>query len=102
MTTDRPLRVALRCAALASVVAALAVPAAAQLNQPLHRDGWLLAAVHSPGQHGSIVLAERVPTRGSVAILRTRVRRSSSGSSCHSWLNGVPHDVTKDRRPVVV
>jgi hypothetical protein len=33
---------------------ALAVPCAAQLNQPLHTDGWILAAAHAPGMHGSI------------------------------------------------
>jgi len=31
-----------------------ATPAAAQLNQPLHRDGWILAAAHAPGLQGSI------------------------------------------------
>jgi len=29
-------------------------PAAAQLNQPLHTDGWILAAAHAPGLQGSI------------------------------------------------
>jgi hypothetical protein len=31
-----------------------ASPAVAQLNQPLHTDGWILAAAHAPGLHGSI------------------------------------------------
>ena len=39
--------------ALAALVS-LASPCAAQLNQPLHDDGWILAAAHSPGMHGSI------------------------------------------------
>jgi hypothetical protein len=29
-------------------------PATAQLNQTAHRDGWILAAVRAPGQHGAI------------------------------------------------
>jgi hypothetical protein len=29
-------------------------PALAQLNQPFHTDGWILAAAHAPGRHGSI------------------------------------------------
>jgi hypothetical protein len=33
----------------------LAAPTvSAQLNQPLHQDGWILAAAHAPGLHGSI------------------------------------------------
>jgi len=28
--------------------------ATAQLNQPLHQDGWISAAAHAPGLHGSI------------------------------------------------
>jgi len=40
--------------AVALAVLALAAPCLAQLNQPLHDDGWILAAVHSPGLHGSI------------------------------------------------
>jgi hypothetical protein len=31
-----------------------ALPGAAQLNQPLHRDGWILAAARAPGAQGSI------------------------------------------------
>ena len=38
-----------------AIAATLAAPnASAQLNQPLHRDGWILAAAHAPGLHGSI------------------------------------------------
>jgi hypothetical protein len=37
------------------IAAVLAAPdVSAQLNQPLHRDGWILAAAHAPGLHGSI------------------------------------------------
>lgn len=40
---------------LALVAVMLVAPcASAQLNQPLHRDGWILAAAHAPGLHGSI------------------------------------------------
>ena len=39
--------------ALAALIS-LASPCSAQLNQPLHDDGWILAAVHAPGLHGSI------------------------------------------------
>jgi hypothetical protein len=43
------------CLVLTLVAAILvASSASAQLNQPLHRDGWILAAVHAPGLHGSI------------------------------------------------
>ena len=41
-------------AAVIVVNVLFATPAAAQLNQPLHRDGWILAAAHSPGLQGSI------------------------------------------------
>ncbi len=37
-----------------AVLISLASPCAAQLNQPLHDDGWVLAAAHAPGLHGSI------------------------------------------------
>ncbi|MEN8163342.1 MAG: hypothetical protein ABFS37_04370 [Acidobacteriota bacterium] len=36
------------------LVVGLAVPASAQLNKTQHSDGWLLAAAHAPGLHGSI------------------------------------------------
>ncbi len=39
---------------IALAVLALALPAGAQLNQTVHRDGWILAAAHAPGSHGSI------------------------------------------------
>jgi len=50
------LRVAnFRITVFALVVAIVAgVPASAQLNEPLHRDGWILAAARAPGLHGSI------------------------------------------------
>jgi hypothetical protein len=37
-------------------VASIGLPtiASAQLNQTLHQDGWILAAAHAPGLHGSI------------------------------------------------
>jgi len=41
------------CAA-SLVLFLLPVTAAAQLNQTLHNDGWILAAAHTPGMHGSI------------------------------------------------
>ncbi len=34
--------------------ALLPQPVSAQLNQPLHRDGWILAAAHAPGLQGAI------------------------------------------------
>jgi hypothetical protein len=38
-----------------AIAATLVAPtASAQLNQPLHPDGWILAAAHAPGLHGSI------------------------------------------------
>ena len=42
------------CVVLAIAVSLVAPSASAQLNQPLHRDGWILAAAHAPGLHGSI------------------------------------------------
>lgn len=42
---------------VASVAVAMlltAVPAAAQMNRPFHKDGWILAAAHAPGAGGSI------------------------------------------------
>jgi len=39
---------------LAAAGAAAAVPVAAQVNQTMHYDGWILAAAHSPGLEGSI------------------------------------------------
>lgn len=36
-----------------AVIALAASPAAAQLNQTMHYDGWILAAAHAPGLHGS-------------------------------------------------
>jgi hypothetical protein len=41
---------------VASLLAAVGLPApgSAQLNQTLHQDGWILAASHAPGLHGSI------------------------------------------------
>jgi len=41
-------------AACAGAMLLLASPAAAQLNQVLHNDGWILAAAHSSGLEGSI------------------------------------------------
>jgi len=46
---------AVRIAAVTATVVALVVPSvSAQLNQALHQDGWILAAAHAPGLHGSI------------------------------------------------
>jgi hypothetical protein len=56
-TSSRPIASAAHCLlplALALVVAATAGTAQAQLNQTLHTDGWILAAAHSAGEHGSI------------------------------------------------
>jgi len=41
---------------LAALVVSIGLPATApaQLNQTLHRDGWILAASHAPGLQGSI------------------------------------------------
>lgn len=38
----------------AVLLVGLATPAMAQLNKTQHDDGWLLAAAHAPGLHGSI------------------------------------------------
>jgi hypothetical protein len=40
----------------AILIAAVLLPtgATAQLNQPLHQDGWILAAAHAPGAHNAI------------------------------------------------
>ncbi len=54
MTATRALSAALRSVTLAIIAVGISQPATAQLNQPLHRDGWLLAAVHAPGNQGSI------------------------------------------------
>ncbi len=40
--------------AILAAAALVAGPASAQLNQPMHGDGWILAAVHAPGYHGAI------------------------------------------------
>jgi len=43
------------CFAVAGLLLWLAgAPIAAQTNQPLHTDGWVLAATHAPGLKGSI------------------------------------------------
>jgi len=48
----------IRTVAVAAIVAAacfaLATTGAAQVNQTQHSDGWILAAAHAPGYHGSI------------------------------------------------
>lgn len=50
-----PLRHGLATAGLIVLLLALgASQAEAQLNQTLHQDGWLLAAVRSEGEHGSL------------------------------------------------
>lgn len=38
----------------AVVLIGLAAPASAQLNKTQHDDGWILAAAHAPGLHGSL------------------------------------------------
>jgi hypothetical protein len=50
MMTRTLIGVALGC----GLVFGAAGPVAAQLNQPLHRDGWILAAARAPGAQGSI------------------------------------------------
>jgi len=45
----------LRLVLVAAAIAVFVAPtASAQLNQPFHQDGWILAAAHTPGLHGSI------------------------------------------------
>lgn len=41
-------------AVAAVMLIGLAAPASAQLNRTQHDDGWILAAAHAPGLHGSI------------------------------------------------
>ena len=55
MRRSRRLTAIATCGVVAAVATMLVAPSAsAQLNQPLHRDGWILAAAHAPGLHGSI------------------------------------------------
>jgi hypothetical protein len=51
----RPFRVSwLWIVVVTIVLIGQAVPASAQLNKTQHDDGWILAAAHLPGLHGSI------------------------------------------------
>jgi hypothetical protein len=51
----RPLaRWAAICGMALAVILLAPTPVAAQLNQTLHDDGWILAAAHAPGYQGSI------------------------------------------------
>ena len=50
----RVFRLAPICVASLLVAVGLPAPGSAQLNQTLHQDGWILAASHAPGLHGSI------------------------------------------------
>ncbi len=62
--------------AIAAVLAIgmLTVPASAQLNQPYHRNGWILGAAHSPGSNGAIwrtdlwIACEEVMTSTTVTL----------------------------------
>ena len=55
----------------------LATPSWAQLNQPLHHDGWILAAARTQGLHGSIwrtdlwLVADRNGAQVTVQLCRT-------------------------------
>jgi hypothetical protein len=53
-TARRTFRLAPICLAALLVSIGLPATAPAQLNQTMHRDGWILAASHAPGLQGSI------------------------------------------------
>jgi len=70
-------------AVVAVIATALAAPAAAQLNQPLHRDGWLLAAAHAPGKNGSIWRTDLwvvAPDTATVTLYFCKADQDNSGA----------------------
>jgi len=75
-----------RCPGVLALFAAitLTTPAAAQLNQPLHRDGWILAAVHAPGMQGSIWRTDLwvvAPDTAAVTLRFCRAQQDNSGAA---------------------
>lgn len=74
---------AIRAAALAVLIA---LPAAvdAQLNQTMHHDGWILAAAHAPGAHGSIWRTDlwaHMKGSGPVTMTLTLIRSGQDGTN---------------------
>jgi len=65
-----------------------APPADAQLNKTLHRDGWILAAAHAPGEQGSIWRTDlwvhfEARTNGSVELFFCTQDQDNSSARAH-------------------